>query len=240
MASSTVGWAVGPYLASGHPTFQRWNDDLWSEASLPTDERLWVVAALSSDEAWVATHGGSILRRQAVYRTYLPLLRRDPRPPCDEILSKEKIWRGDLDQTCDIVVKKHGDSSLRLIANDFSIVEVYSPLIPVEPGGSYRVSYWVRTDLELDPVEPAQMYGKVIAAQYTAQAQEGDGIGDNRLDPGFGLGESVGGETDWVFKEYTFETLGDAAFVRLRGIIGGPVGTARGSMWLDQVTITEE
>ncbi|MGD8998296.1 MAG: glycoside hydrolase family 88 protein, partial [Anaerolineae bacterium] len=46
----------------------------WSEATLPTSERLWSVSALAPDDAWVITYDGSILRRQPEYLTHLPLI----------------------------------------------------------------------------------------------------------------------------------------------------------------------
>jgi hypothetical protein len=142
--------------------------------------------------------------------------------------------------SCDNDSPTPGYTSLRLTASEPSIVEAYSRLIPVQPNQTYRVSYWVKTDLYLDPSELPDLYGKVIAAQYSSAAQEGDPINANRLDPGFDLGESVGGQTDWAYRVYTFRTLDTAAYVRLRGVIGGTVGTAWGSMWLDQVSLDPE
>jgi hypothetical protein len=54
------------------------------------------------------------------------------------------------------------------------------------------------------------------------------------------LGQSVGGQTDWVYQEYTFQTLEDASYVRLRGVVGGTIGAARGSIGLDEVGLTPE
>ena len=65
-----------------------------------------------------------------------------------------------------------------------------------------------------------------MVAQYASLAEKRDGIGVSRLDTGFHLGQSEGGQTEWLYQEYTFQTLEDAAHVRLRGVIGGPVGIA--------------
>jgi hypothetical protein len=189
--------------------------------------------------AWLTdTENGRSVSATAIVnarRLYLPLVQRNALPgACEEILTKKKIWQGELDWTCDSAIKTAGAVSLKMQANTFSIVELYSPLIPVQPNQEYEVSYWVRTDLEVDG---ADLYGRVVAAQYDAQAEESDEVNENRLDSGFGLGESVGGQTDWVFKSYTFATGGETAYVRLRAMMGGPVGTARGEMWLDQVAI---
>jgi hypothetical protein len=56
-----------------------------------------------------------------------------------------------------------------------------------------------------------------MVAQYTLFAEKRDGIGVNRLDTGFHLGQSAGGQTEWLYQEYTLPTLEDAAYVRLRG-----------------------
>jgi hypothetical protein len=152
--------------------------------------------------------------------------------PCDEGLTKTKIWQGSLSVSCDESELVNGGPSLRIDATEPSIVELYSLLIPVTPNTVYEVSYRVKTDLTVDG---ADMFGKVIAAQYTSAANEGDALDQNRVDAGFALGESVGSQTDWVTKSYTFTTGADTAYVRLRGVLGGPVGTATGTMWLTQV-----
>jgi tRNA A-37 threonylcarbamoyl transferase component Bud32 len=156
------------------------------------------------------------------------------KPPCHEMLYKVQVWSGELRQACDPQSRTPETVALKLTALPGSIVEVYSALIPVQPNQAYQVSYWVKTDLE---VSGAELYGKVVPSQYSAQAQETDGLRDNRLDSGFALGESVGGKTAWAFKSYSFTTHPDAAFVRLRATIGGPDGTAQGTMWLEQVRI---
>jgi hypothetical protein len=74
-----------------------------------------------------------------------------------------------------------------------------------------------------------------VVAQYTSLAEESDEITANWLDPGFHLGQSVGGQTDWEYQEYAFQALEDATYARPRGVTGGPVGTAQGSTWLDEV-----
>jgi hypothetical protein len=119
---------------------------------------------------------------------------------------------------------------------DFGIVEVYSALIAVQPNTEYVVSYWVKTDIEFSG---DGMYGKVIVAQYNSDAQEADAVEVNRIDAGFKLGDSVGGKIDWVARSYSFATSPDTAFVRLRAPLGGPVNPARGTMWLDQVSIRQ-
>ncbi len=156
-------------------------------------------------------------------------------PPCGEALSVARIWQGALEQSCAVEPRGAGTLALELSAADWSIVEVYSALLPVEPNRTYEVSYWLRTEIEING---AELYGRVLAAQFSAQAQEGQAITENRLDNGFGTGRSVGGSSAWSVQSYTFTTLPDAAFVRLRGVLGGPTGTARGRMWLAQVRLS--
>ena len=164
---------------------------------------------------------------------FLPTLSTD----CSTILFKEKIWIGRLAWGCEPSTRQTGASSLKLTSSIPSVVEVYSPLIQVDPNTIYRVSYWVRTDLTVDG---ADMYGKVITAQYNAQAQESDSVNENRLDPGFALGTSVGDNTDWTLQSYTFTSLPGTAYVRLRAVMGGPVGTAQGSAWFEQVQLSKD
>jgi hypothetical protein len=162
--------------------------------------------------------------------TYLPLLAHNV--DCRGLFAKEHVWTGTLAVSCDAATQLDGRPTLKLHAATPSIVELYSPLISVTPNTTYAVSYRVKTDLTVDG---ADLYGKVIAAQYTSAAIESDAINQNRIDAGFGLGESVGDQTDWTTKSYTFTTSPDTAYVRLRGVLGGPVGTASGSMWLSDV-----
>jgi hypothetical protein len=163
---------------------------------------------------------------------FVPLLARAV--TCDELVTKQKIWQGDLAVSCDESTKHAGSASLRLHSTNPSIAELYSPLLPVQPNTVYRVSYWVKTDVEIDG---ADLYGKVIAAEYNSQAVESDEIDENRINAGFTLGESVGGQTEWVTKAYTFTTGADTAYVRLRAVLGGSVGTATGTMWLSDVNL---
>ena len=95
------------------------------------------------------------------------------------------------------------------------------------------MSYWVKTNLAIDN---AEVYGRVIPAQYNNLAQENDGVNENRIDAGFTLGENVGGETDWVFKFYTFKTNENTYYVRLRAPLG-LAGRAMGQVWFDEVVI---
>jgi hypothetical protein len=166
----------------------------------------------------------------------LPLLRGAA--VCNELLAKEMIWQGSLTASCDESVRLHTLPSLRMHAPEPSIVELYSPLVAVQPNSLYRVSYSVKTALQL---QGADLYGRVIVAQYNSQAREDDAINhQSRLDPGFDLGESVGGERDWLAQSYTFRTGSDTAFVRLRAVLGGPTGTASGTMWLSDIQFLPE
>ena len=168
----------------------------------------------------------------------LPLTTRsDPARTCEELLSKPIVWQGDLAHSCDPTTKHSGVVSLKMHASSPSIVEMTSPLIPVQPGQAYEVAYWVKTDLTVDG---AEMYGRVIAAQYNSSAQEDDAVNENRIDPGFALGENPDPQQDWTFKSYVFVTEPGTAYVRLRGVVGGPTGTASGSAWFDQVTIRKQ
>ena len=76
-----------------------------------------------------------------------------------------------------------------------------------------------------------------LTAQYSAKAKEADEVNENRLDAGFGLGQNAGGQTDWILKSYTFVTTYETAYIRLRALMGGTVGTAEGDAWFDAVTI---
>lgn len=155
---------------------------------------------------------------------------------CEENLTKTKLWYGDLAWDCDDQIKIEGNSSIRLESKQFSGAEVYSPLIPVKPNQTYRVSYWVKTE-NLIPSD-AKAYGKIIAAQYNSYAKESDEVNQNRIDPGFDLGENIGGTVDWVKKSYTFKTSPQTVFVRLRAPMGLG-GSAKGKVWFDGVKIEE-
>ena len=152
---------------------------------------------------------------------------------CEEEFYKVKIWEGELAWDCDTAIKKDGIDSILLEAEVFSDAEVYSSLIPVSPNHTYEVSYWVKTNLVIDN---ASVYGRVVPAQYNNLAQENDAINENRIDAGFTLGENIGGDTDWVFKSYTFTTNTNTNFVRLRAPMGLG-GRARGDVWYDAVSI---
>lgn len=168
-------------------------------------------------------------------RLYLPLtVNTTKTKSCEEPFIKSQVWEGELAWDCDSVVKKDGVSSIRLESEVFSDAEVYSSLIPVSPNQTYEVSYWVKTNLTVDN---AEVYGRVITAQYNNQAQESDAVNENRIDAGFTLGDNVGGETDWVHKSYTFTTNNLTYFVRLRAAIG-LAGRAMGKVWIDGVSIT--
>jgi hypothetical protein len=166
---------------------------------------------------------------------FVPLLTRAV--TCDELVTKQKIWSGTLAVSCDESTRIDGNPTLKLHAATPSIVELYSTLIPVTPNTVYEVSYQVKTDITVDG---ADMYGKVIAAQYTSTASETDAIDQNRVDAGFALGESVGGQSEWVTKSYTFQTTATTSFVRLRAVLGGPAGTAQGSMWITNIQLAPE
>lgn len=165
---------------------------------------------------------------------YMPSV-RSPQP-CDTWLTKTKIWEGSLTIQCDSSVTRNGLPTLKLQADSPSIVEAYSSLIAVQPNTLYRVSYWVQGDIEVDG---AEIYGRMVAAEYSNQARESDEMNVNRISTGFELGENVGNQI-WVRKSYTFRTNEHTSYVRLRAIIGGPVGTASGTMWLSDITFAEE
>jgi hypothetical protein len=155
---------------------------------------------------------------------------------CEENVYKVKIWEGSFDWACDYQTNIEGNSSIKFSIPNFSNVELYSPLIPVQPNQTYRVSYWVKTrNVE---VLDAKVYGKVIVAQYYSSAKEEDEVNQNRIDPGFNLGENVGGTTDWTKKSYTFKTTPQTSFVRLRAVMGN--GRVKGEVWFDGIKIERE
>jgi ELWxxDGT repeat protein len=166
---------------------------------------------------------------------YLPLVLQAQPDPCGEILVNQKVWQGGLTWSCDETEHQVGPTSLKMQAGSYSIVEMYSRLIPVQPNHTYQVSYWVKTDLEINA---AELDGRVVASQYNASALEGDGLQENRLDAGFSLGENAGPQQDWIHKTYTFTTSAQTAYVRLRAILGGTTGTVRGTMWVDNVSLS--
>jgi hypothetical protein len=194
----------------------------------------WIVRATVNNEAqaWSPPSTFQVGELAQPNGIYLPLLALHE--DCHGLLTKEKVWSGTLAVSCDESTLLAGQASLKLHASTPSIVELYSPLIPVTPNTLYEMSYQVRTDLTVDG---ADMYGKVIAAQYFSTTSEGDAVDQNRIDPGFNLGTSMGGQTDWQSKSYTFTTSANTAFVRLRATMGGPVGTATGTMWVSAVNI---
>ena len=175
----------------------------------------------------------------SLLRIHLPNIRYITVQPvtCTEPVTHEKIWVGGLTSSCDLATTLAGRPAIKLHSEVPSIAELYSSLLPVQPNTLYRVSYSVKTDLVS---QGAEMYGKVIVAQYDDHASEEDALDRNRLDPGFNLGESVGGESDWVTKSYTFQTTPTTAYVRLRAVLGGPVGTVQGSMWVTSIMLTLE
>ena len=153
---------------------------------------------------------------------------------CGEIFEKIKIWQGDLTWSCDTGANSESHGSLIIRSDNFSDAEVYSLLIPVKPNKKYQVNYWVKTNLIVDD---ADVYGKVIVAQYTEKAQEGDEIYENRLDNGFFLGDNLAGLTGWANKSYTFITSSETAFIRLRAAFGLS-GKVKGQAWYDHVLFT--
>jgi hypothetical protein len=163
---------------------------------------------------------------------YLPAVRRDVRA-CEGQVYQVKEWDGNLAWECDSAVVRAGTHSIRLQSEGFSDAELYSPLIPVLPNRAYEVSYWVKTALTVDD---AQVYGRVLVAQYDQWARESDGLTENRLDPGFSLGENVGAQQDWLRKSYSFTTHAQCHFVRLRLPLG-LAGRAMGVVWFDGVHI---
>jgi hypothetical protein len=156
---------------------------------------------------------------------------------CTGLLTKERVWKGNYQWGCD-KGRPGGDISLRLdtVGTDFAIVERYSALIPVQPSQVYTVSYWVKTDLE---IQGAGVFGKIVLAEYGDGAREDDDITQKRIDPGFERGENVGGVSEWTHKSYAATTTPTTAFVRLRAIIGGPEGYsgARGHLWIAEESI---
>jgi hypothetical protein len=168
-------------------------------------------------------------------RIYLPLIAHQLKR-CEENLYRAKVWQGELQWDCDSLEKVEGRSSVRLESTVPSDAELFSPLLAVLPGERYRVSYWVKTDLT---VEDAQVYGRIVAAQYGAQARESDEVNEERIDGGFALGSNVGQVTNWVQQSYTFTTTVDARFVRLRAPLG-LAGRATGRVWYDWVSLVQE
>lgn len=157
-----------------------------------------------------------------------------PLKVCEENIFKKKVWQGELSWNCDQGVKKEGDASIKLSSNTPSDTEAYSPLIKVEPNTTYRISYWVKTE-NLQP-EGAQVYGRIIVAQYNQNAKETDEVNQNRIDAGFNLGENVGETTSWLEKSYTLRTSGETKYIRLRAPMGLG-GKAKGTVWYDEVKI---
>jgi len=151
---------------------------------------------------------------------------------CEENFLKKKVWEGNLNWVCDERVKKIGQTSLNLTSNQFSNAEIYSLLIKVEPNQIYKVSYWVKT--ENLQIQDAQVYGRIIPAQYNQNAKEKDQVDQNRIDAGFSLGENVSGTTNWQEKSYFFKTTPTTSYVRLRAPLA-LAGKAKGSVWFDGV-----
>lgn len=153
------------------------------------------------------------------------------------MLPNEKRWKGELLARCDPAITHDGYPALWLNTVDtWAVVERYSPLIPVEPGQQYEVSYWVKTDVEF---QLADMYGKVITSEYYSIAREEDAVNENRIGAGFATGKSIGDKTDWVQQSYLFTTRADTTYIRLRAVMGGPdqTGGAKGSMWISQLSL---
>jgi len=157
---------------------------------------------------------------------------------CEENLFNKKIWNpdGSLEWQCDNNIKKDGLASIKLTTQTPSNAEVYSPLIKVEPNRTYRLSYWVKTE-NLTP-QDAQVYGKIVVAQYNQNTKEDEDISQNRIDAGFSLGENIGGTNNWTKKSYSFNTNSQTVYIRLRAPLG-LAGKAKGTTWFDQIDIKE-
>jgi len=153
---------------------------------------------------------------------------------CEENIFKKKVWQGGLNWECDRQAKKDGQASIKLTADQFSDAETYSPLIKVLPNQKYQVSYWVKTQ-NLQP-DNSQVYGRILAAQYNSKAKETEAINQNRIDPGFSLGENIQNTTDWVKKSYIFQAMPNTRYIRLRAPMGLQ-GKAKGAVWFDEVKI---
>jgi len=249
-AYDTPGYAVGVGLDS--PYVHVADEDAGlrvinvSNPALPAEVGYYDMAGVARD-AVVAANGdiyvpaGSaglfVLRLggELRERIYLPLILRQLKR-CEESLYRAKVWQGELQWDCDPLVKVEGRSSVRLESTVPSDAELFSPLLAVLPGERYRVSYWVKTELT---VEDAQVYGRVVAAQYSAQAKESDEVNEGRVDSGFALGNNLGRVSDWVQQSYTFTTAVDARFVRLRAPLG-LAGRATGRVWYDGLSLVQE
>lgn len=155
---------------------------------------------------------------------------------CEDNLYIQKEWNGSFEWVCDSEVARLGRRSLRLDFSDFADGEVYSPLIAVEPNSTYTISY----DYKVQAAEKgsSEVFGRIIPAQFDAQAKEGDLINQNRISSGFDLGvDAQVLATDWQHVSYTFETNDAAKAVRLRAIVGK--GTGKGTFWFDGIKLTK-
>jgi hypothetical protein len=139
----------------------------------------------------------------------------------------QKIWRGSAVFSCD-------DNALKITGTDAD-AEAYSPLISVSPNTAYTVSYKVKTAYTSIN---AQVYGRVIAAEYSSNAKEEDPVTANRIRDGRETGTNLGGINDWAEKTYTFTTSPTTHYLRLRAAMA-LWGTAEGAVWYKDLRVVK-
>jgi len=177
------------------------------------------------------------LHTQAVSSTNINPSYSYPLKVCEENIFQKKVWGGnDLSWDCPTNIKKVGVESLKLSSATNTDAELYSMLKSVKPNTNYKISYWVKTENLV--ADGATIVGRIVPAQYKATAYESTGVGDERIDSGFTYGSDATGIQDWNQKSYTFRTLDDAKYVRLRAFLGGG-GRARGTVYFDNVIMEE-
>ena len=155
---------------------------------------------------------------------------------CEDDLYKTHIWEGSVAWGCDKADYKDGKESITMTLKEPSNAEIYTPLLNVKPDTEYTVSYWHKSkDVVLDD---AQLYGRIIASQYSDKARESDKVNENRLVSGFEYGENTSESTAWVRKSYTFRTQPGTKYVRLRAVMG--MGKGSGTFWFDGISLSEK
>ena len=119
------------------------------------------------------------------------------------------VWDGSVAHTGAHAARVHRSSG-------GETASLWSALVFVQPSTVYTLTYWLRT-------QDATLYPSVIIYQYTS--------GGARIGPGLSAYANVGdGTTDWRLVTYRFQTMPDAATIKVRLFLWT---STTGTFWFD-------
>ena len=144
----------------------------------------------------------------------------------EETLFGWRVQRGEprVDMTPDSAVKREGTRSFRITFKGFNKPEFYNvvQVVPVTPGASYRLTYWVRTENLRTGGPP---FIQVANASDDTLITNGESFPE--------------GTADWHQRtiEFTAPENCEGVYVRTARLICGPECPIVGTAWLDDFVI---